>query len=63
MAKALYGTLFDWIVLQVNHTLALKQSTFIEVHVLQLGLAMGHRFNFYIHCVAGILNHLFSNIY
>lgn len=25
MAKALYGTLFDWIVLQVNHALAVKQ--------------------------------------
>lgn len=63
LAKALYGTLFDWIVLQVNHTLAMKQSTVIEVHVLQLGLAIDHRFNFYIHCVAGILKHLFSNIY
>ena len=31
MAKALYGTLFDWIVLQVNHALAVKQSTVKEV--------------------------------
>ncbi|KAJ7385785.1 hypothetical protein OS493_013819 [Desmophyllum pertusum] len=30
MAKALYGTLFDWIVLQVNHALAMKQSTVVE---------------------------------
>lgn len=65
MAKALYGTLFDWIVLQVNHTLALKQSTVIEVCVLQLVLAISHRFNFYnyVHCMAGILKHLFINIY
>ena len=31
MAKALYGTLFDWIVLQVNHALAIKQSNVKEV--------------------------------
>ena len=31
MAKALYGTLFDWIVLQVNHALAVKQSNVKEV--------------------------------
>ena len=31
MAKALYGTLFDWIVLQVNHVLAVKQSNVKEV--------------------------------
>lgn len=30
MAKALYGTLFDWIVLQVNHALAVKQSNVKE---------------------------------
>lgn len=42
MAKALYGTLFDWIVLQVNHTLAMKKSTVVEV--LQLTEARaGHR--------------------
>jgi len=49
MAKALYGTLFDWIVLQVNHTLALKQSTVIEVCVLQLVLATSRSFNFYMY--------------
>ncbi|XP_048577592.1 unconventional myosin-IXAa [Nematostella vectensis] len=27
MAKALYGTLFDWIVLQVNHVLVVKQQS------------------------------------
>ncbi|KAK3742086.1 hypothetical protein QZH41_017546 [Actinostola sp. cb2023] len=27
MAKALYGTLFDWIVLQVNHVLVIKQQS------------------------------------
>ena len=31
MAKALYGTLFDWIVLQVNHALAIKQLNVVEV--------------------------------
>lgn len=30
MAKALYGTLFDWIVLQVNHALAIKQLNVVE---------------------------------
>jgi myosin heavy subunit len=31
MAKALYGALFDWIVLQVNHVLVIKQQSPKEV--------------------------------
>ena len=42
MAKALYGTLFDWIVLQVNHALAIKQSNVKEV--------IKHRTIYNMHC-------------
>lgn len=33
MAKCLYGALFDWIVLQVNHALLSKRDTFKEHQV------------------------------
>ena len=62
MAKALYGTLFDWIVLQVNHALAMKKSTVIEVPQLIEAVA-GHRQNFNMHFVAGILKCSLSNIW
>ena len=47
MAKALYGTLFDWIVLQVNHALAIKQSNVKEV--------MNHCTIYNIHCCIFLL--------
>ena len=45
MAKALYGTLFDWIVLQVNHALAIKQSNVKEVikhHTIYNSFTLAH---------------------
>jgi myosin-9 len=30
MAKCLYGSLFDWIVLQVNHALLFKEDTLFD---------------------------------